>query len=113
MTSIVVAPIFAGYWIASPYISPARDRGARFGRRIVADDRDLAGQSGGFYRGERAERGIVVDPENALEIAVRLEDVAGIAARLVARYRPSRRRRRSSRRGNAARSLALKPLTRS
>ena len=42
-TSIVVEPICAGYWIASPYISPAAIARARLRRRIVADDRDLAG----------------------------------------------------------------------
>src|SRR5579884_252478 len=52
-----------------------RDRGTRLGRCVVADDGDLALQPRGLDRLRGAERGVVVDPEHALEVLVRLQDV--------------------------------------
>src|SRR5580658_11053675 len=53
----------------------AGDRGPRLGRRVVTDHRDLPLQPGGVDGGRRAQRRVVVDPEDALEVAVRLQDV--------------------------------------
>src|SRR5690348_12119198 len=44
------------------------DCGARFRRRVVADDDDFAGETRGLDRRYGAERRIVVDAEDALEI---------------------------------------------
>src|SRR5579862_2510730 len=61
------------------------DGRARFGRGIVSDDRNLSGHAGSFDGREGAERGIVVDAEDALEIFVRLQHVARVAVGLGAR----------------------------
>ena len=61
------------------------DRAARLRRCIVADDRDLSDLACGANGGKRAERRVVVDAEDAFEVPMRLQNVAGIAARLVAR----------------------------
>src|ERR1700681_4556600 len=52
-----------------------RDRRARFRRGVVADHDDLAFEPRAFDRLGGAERGVVVDPEDALEVLVRLQDV--------------------------------------
>src|ERR1700726_3904761 len=51
------------------------DRGTRFRRRVVSDHDDLALEAGRFDRLRGAERRVVVDAENALEVLVRLQDV--------------------------------------
>jgi len=61
------------------------DCGSRLGRRVVSDDGNLPRQSGGSHRRQRAERGIVVDSKDALEVSMRLENVARIAAGFIAR----------------------------
>src|ERR1700676_5535637 len=52
-----------------------RDGGARFGCRVVADHHDLALQARCLDRFGGAQRGIVVDAEDAFEGLVRLQDV--------------------------------------
>src|SRR5690349_16588833 len=63
---------------------PALDRCSGFRRCIVSDDGDIR-ESGGTNRRDRSERRVVVDPEDAFKIAMRLQNVAHIGVRLRAR----------------------------
>src|SRR5579863_9103864 len=62
-----------------------RDGGARFGRGVVTDDRNLTRHPGRFHCCQRAERRVVFNAEDAFEIAMRLQNVAGVAVRFAAR----------------------------
>src|SRR5579872_827604 len=63
---------------------PILDGGPRFRGRVVAHDDDLSRQIRGLNRFGGSERGVVVDPEDALEIFVRLQEIFHNGAGFVA-----------------------------